>query len=109
MSEYKRITFSGVDYMDKGMNRLKLLEDMIVSGRLVGLPCSIGDTVYRLYKVTKEIAERKVVAIRLSEKPTVFTCIPQDGDGIDCFNETEIGEYYFTDRAEAERRLAELK
>ena len=49
MSRYKRITFSGVDYFDKGMNRLKELEDMIESGLLIVSPCKIGSTLYIIH------------------------------------------------------------
>ena len=62
MSKYKRLTTkcevgigltetSGniVNDYEKVVNRLVELEDKIESGRLVELPCNVGDTVYRVY------------------------------------------------------------
>lgn len=55
MSEYRRLTVKDSCYYDEMDNvdvdalysRLADLEDMIESGRLIGLPCKYGDTVYK--------------------------------------------------------------
>lgn len=39
----------GCDYIKKAFSRLAYYEDLEEQGRLVVLPCKVGDTVYRLF------------------------------------------------------------
>lgn len=113
MSRYKRITFSGVDYLDKGMNRLKELEDMIENGLLIVSPCKYGDTLYFVY--TAEQKEPIKIIVKEISAKTI--------DGELCwfaFDELGYGGrvglvegldwwYLGADKTEAERRLAQLQ
>lgn len=89
--------------------RLHELENAIEKGEYAKLPCNVGDTVYRLHRSIKEIVEWEITSIKLSKGETIFTCGHSGTKDCCAFGETEIGEYFFTDKVEAENRLKELK
>ena len=75
----------------------------------VELPCKVGDTVWEVFN-NALIFERKVYHINLREKETTF-CL-SGKSGIIHLGIVELIDYnktWFTDRAAAEARLAELK
>ena len=89
------------------INRLAELEDKIEAGTLVELPCKVGDTVYVVYSV--EIVEWEVVSIQIFENNTLFRLGHKNTDDYNSFWLGELGDYAFLTKAEAEKRLAELK
>lgn len=98
--------FNGVD-----VDRMKELAEADKDGRLVVLPCKVGD---RLYEVTgrKTISVYKVKAIRVElfglfiEWDIVEGFVWQSLSGI---NAGEIGKTVFLTREEAERALEAMK
>lgn len=94
-----------------GIDRLRELDDAGSDGRLVVLPCKVGD---RLYEVTgrKTISVYKVRAIRVElfglfiERDIVEGFVWQSLAGI---NAGEIGKTVFLTREEAEKVLEAMK
>lgn len=94
------------------------LEDKIEQGKIVELPCAVGDKVYRIWSVGKygkSIAEFVVTNVSqimentwviryqkqaksLYSTPTIYQC-----------NFNDIGKTVFLDRASAEAKLREME
>ena len=113
MSEYKRLTerysdeieikacttcetptCDGCGMKKEILNRLADLEDKIEEGKLVELPCKVGDTVYQ------------TDGIRVYE--SVVKNIIFDTSG-EAFDKSAIGKDIFLTREAAEARLKELE
>ena len=90
-------------FLQKALDRLAELEDKIESGRLLELPCKVGDEVYIVAKQGLDIyAVEKVIVCDLWYSPTDNCLYPMTAD------ECPLSEIFPT-RAEAEKKLAELK
>lgn len=103
--------------------KLAHYEDLEEQGRLISLPCAIGDDVYKVpsetnYKLNvlggheehNKAYHQKVVAIEI-KKDCWFMVGSTDaeyGTGR-LFLDVDFGETWFLTKAEAERKLAELK
>lgn len=104
----------GLSYDNYGKKWLayKNKEQAEAKGEIVELPCGVGDAVYTIGNA--KIAEEKVLEIYIDADSTIFT-IGKVYDGVNSFK--SYARYYleqhnktwFTDKSEAERRLAELK
>ena len=106
MSEYKRLTEKVFTHDDGSSeydcdasvratnNRLGQLEDKIEEGKLVELPCKVGDTVYQ------------TDGIRVYD--SVVKNIIFDTSGV-AFDKSAIGKDIFLTREAAEARLKELE
>lgn len=120
MGEYKRLTTkcevgigltetSGniVNDYEKVVNRLAELEDKIENGRLVELPCKVGDTVYfDTYRHGESIG---VHPHKVERVEVVFRTERTFGNiGAD-IPEWQFGKSVFLTKAEAEARLKELQ
>lgn len=94
--------------------KLAELEDKIENGTLVELPCKVGTTVYHLYKAGDVITEDKVFSyhFEICSKP----CVSFENHfwygtekRVDTILVEHFGKYWFTDKAEAQAKLRELK
>ena len=120
MSEYKRLTDEELnDFTSRVVVQLEptltqqvmslILElseyrNKIENGTLIELPCKVGDTVYSIpFDDDKEIFKHKVKALRL-----LFISEADDCDFIEN-NFAWWGENIFSTKAEAEKKLKELK
>lgn len=95
----------------KVWERLKAYEDAEAEGRLVVLPCKVGDTVYllleRLRDGVEEIVESCLVQHSITRRSEFFSCF------IDCdeigntleFRRDDFGKTVFLTREEAEAAL----
>lgn len=82
--------------------KLAEYEDLEEQGRLIKLPCKVGDTVY--YIDDGEIYWDKVYSIDLrKEKGEFVFCI-----GCMDYKEEDFGKIAFTSKAEAEKALEEM-
>lgn len=120
MSEYDRLTTKsevGIDLTEtrenivndyqKVVNRLAELEDDLASGKLVRVPCRVGDTVYEVFKshVPPIIKETKIEKIVITAKGLRLRLARNS------FYETSvssIGKTIFFTKAKAEARIKEL-
>lgn len=98
------------------LNRLAHYEDLAEQGRLVELPCKIGDTIYKIpsavnYKLNvvnghqenNRVYEQVVCSIKICPSGYLLeTC-----DGKDCVIEQFFKESWFITKSEAEQALAE--
>ena len=69
-------------------------------GRLVILPCKVGDTIYRCGDPIKKIYEWQIAYVEVYEDETVFV-----DDSDNTFVEADIGKTVFLTHEEAERAL----
>ena len=91
--------------------RLAELEDDLESGKIIRLPCKVGDTVYWLI-ASKYIIECVVSFINISVgKKTHFTVwVKQKCEGVENdFSSDDLDEEWFLTREEAEAKLKELQ
>lgn len=136
MSEYKRMTKSGgkfassvysldtanfvygddiIESQNEGLvqqliERLAELEDKIEQETLIELPCRVGDTVYQ---ITRDfVSEYKIKGFRCFESGHIFfewQCIKGIYINIHGFYINVIGQTVFLTKAEAEKKLEELR
>ena len=129
MSEYKRLTLSGVPYSEKPMQRLQELEDKIESGEILKPPCKVRDTVFVIVpfchnckydngdhcycknKSKDKIVKMTVRSIRYDYMGYVLTEDMGNSMGtlsLYCY-QRNFGKKWFFDKQQAEARLKELK
>ena len=117
--------------MAKAINRLCELEDKIEQGKLLELPCAVGDALWKIedvwhlddratwkYHYEKEIVEFMVRSISIScNSKGVWTkkfriCEVQNGKTIDKQRNIEFGDYgktVFLDRSAAGAKLRKME
>jgi len=96
------------------LEKLAHYEDLEEAGRLIELPCKVGDTVYFPLKYKHNSAIINCIQI---EKHGIFVYWEQYETGVDVtelwdegsFEISAIGKTVFLTKAEAEANLAELK
>lgn len=85
--------------------RLKEYEDLEEQGKLLKLPCAVGDTVYRIIpKTYRKIAELKIKEFVVCENGLCFRTDKTDFS----YSCDEFGEYIFLTKEEAEAALREM-
>lgn len=133
MSEYKRLTYryehnpQWVGTIDRSngtesensqcVQRLCELEDEIENGTLVRLHCKVGDTVYIpwVWGEVSGVATLTVEHIDMQEDGQFRLYLELDTDIVEYEMEyrehlmSNFGKTWFTDKAEAEAKLRELK
>lgn len=82
--------------------KLKEYEDLEEQGRLIKLPCKVGDTVYVI--VGKNISVQKIQRATIDSEMKIEFCTKRRGFAL--FN---IGKTVFLTKSEAEAKLKELK
>ena len=97
-------------YLLAVQKKLKEYEHLEEQGRLIKLPCKVGDTIYKPNPVTlKEIVEIKIESVFITENifnisgrttkmKYSFCCAPKD-----------FGKTVFLTKSEAEAKLEELR
>lgn len=96
------------------LQKLAAYEDAEEHGRLVILPCKVGDKVYLLWscgKYGKSVSEMVVKHIDIDLMPDIeFACRKEKGTGSYWFfKQKDIGKTVFLTREEAEVALKGLK
>lgn len=89
--------------------KLKDYEDLKEQGKLIELPCAVGDTVYEVQEIRKRIQEYTVISVHNSHCSTLFGWELKDGKGVysnlNGFEKSAIGKTVFLTREEAEAAL----
>ena len=89
--------------------KLQRYEDLEEQGRLITLPCKIGDTVYEVQEIRKRIQEYTVISVHHSHCSTLFGWTLKDGKGVysnlNGFEEHAIDKTVFLTKEEAEAAL----
>lgn len=91
------------------VDRLAELEDALESGKIVRLPCKVGDTVYF---VCGNVSEYKICEVEYDGIFFIFRCFNQkyvDEHKWFSFFDERIGKTVFLTREEAEKKLEEVQ
>lgn len=91
------------------MEKLATYEDVEEQGRLIKLPCKVGDTVYGMSMgkfISLTVNEISIFCIK-GEKIINAKC--QNNDGFRNYVEWEFGKTVFLTREEAEQKLKEME
>lgn len=91
------------DAEQEGVARLRELAEADRDGRLVVLPCKVGDTVY--FALLGKIIEKQVFSIVAFSNSTRIYC----GGTSEYFRPEDIGKTFFLTREEAEKALEAMK
>lgn len=100
-------------YIKDVLEKLADYEDLEEQGRLIKLPCKVGDTIYAVGEIVKEY---KVISVSYhSNKPTnrsefCIETLPVNGSRVvTAFYDKEFGKNVFLTKSEAEAKLKELR
>lgn len=100
-------------YIKDVLEKLADYEDLEEQGRLIKLPCKVGDTIYAVGEIVKEY---KVISVSYhSNKPTnrsefCIETLPVNGSRVVvAFYDKEFGKNVFLTKSEAEAKLEELR
>lgn len=99
---YNELSFTEANALTKAFNHLSELEDKIENNTLIELLCKAGDKVYQ-FDNGGEIYEIEIRSIYYANNTLIYDC------GYFAFDERAIGESIFLTKAEAEKKLEELK
>ena len=91
------------DAEQEGVARLRELAEADKDGRLMVLPCKVGDTVY--FALLGRIIEKQVFSIVSFSNSTRIYC----GGTSEYFRPEDIGKTFFLTREEAEKALEAMK
>lgn len=91
------------DAEQEGVARLRELAEADKDGRLVVLPCKVGDTVY--FALLGKIIEKQVFSIVAFSNSTRIYC----GGTSEYFRPEDIGKTFFLTREEAKKALEGMK
>ena len=119
--DMERLTISGTKEakpdvtIREALNKLAEYEDLEEQGKLLELPCAVGDTVYRVNIGAKEpiihMEVCEVGIISLKEKGYVIQIMCRDevGNGETYYLGTDFGKAVFFTEPEAEQALEEIR
>lgn len=95
--------------IDAVYRKLKEYEDLEEQGRLIKLPCKVGDTVYGISmgKLISLIVNEISIFYMKSERVINVKC--QNNDEFRNYVEREFGKTVFLTKSEAEAKLKELR
>lgn len=102
-------------YISDALKKLADYEDLEEQGRLISLPCKVGDALYRVNKGAKEpVIMMRVLQLyikQLHKDRTVIKIITINDDdmGESCYFLEDIGETVFLTKSEAKAKLNELR
>lgn len=102
---YSELSFTEANALTKAFNRLAELEDKIEQGKMLELPCKVGDKVYYIDE-KKWCWEMIVVEIAILKKHIVYK-IGNGRKELRYVYDEDLGKKWFLTKAEA--KLKELK
>ena len=99
------------NFETKTMDKLADYEDLEEQGRLIKLPCKVGDTVYAIgFNNNKPIIYESVVLnILITEKEIVFNVKVDEFKINSQLKQSMFGKTVFLTQAEAEQKLKEME
>ena len=91
------------------IRKLAEYENLEEQGKLLKLPCAVGDTVYEVQDLRKRIQPYTIIAVHISDCGNLYGWELKDGKGVysnvNGFSEYAIGKQVFLTREEAEAAL----
>ena len=101
-----------VQQAEKAFAEYENYKDLNEQGKLLKLPCAVGDTVYEVQDLRKRIQPYTIIAIHVSNCGNLYGWELKDGKGVysnvNGFSEYALGKSVFLTREEAEAALKEL-
>ena len=101
-----------VQQAEKAFAEYENYQDLDEQGKLLKLPCAVGDTVYEVQDLRKRIQPYTIIAIHVSNCGNLYGWELKDGKGVysnvNGFSEYALGKSVFLTREEAEAALKEL-
>ena len=101
-----------VQQAEKAFAEYENYKDLDEQGKLLKLPCAVGDTVYEVQDLRKRIQPYTIIAIHVSNCGNMYGWELKDGKGVysnvNGFYEYALGKSVFLTREEAEAALKEL-
>ena len=101
-----------VQQAEKAFAEYENYKDLDEQGKLLKLPCAVGDTVYEVQDLRKRIQPYTIIAIHVSNCGNLYGWELKDGKGVysnvNGFSEYALGKSVFLTREEAEAALKEL-
>lgn len=94
------------------LDKLAHYEDLEEQGRLIELPCKVGDTVYFIkfaFSVAKSPITAEIVSIKIIDGEIIYTAITQDNSIFRKFKIDAIDKTVFFTKSEAEAKLKEME
>ena len=91
------------------IDRLAEYEDLEEQGKLLKLPCKVGQKVYLLRKDIKSVIDGGIISIRIGEFAREMKIFIIDDDRYTDVSFDKIGDIVFLTREAAEAALKELK
>ena len=93
------------------LKKLADYEDLEEQGRLIKLPCKVGDTVYGINTDRNIVSALKIISVKIYSYAIYFDYQLIDGiyKNIVSFADADIGKTVFLTKAEAEAKLKELR
>ena len=102
-----------VQQAEKAFAEYENYKDLDEQGKLLKLPCAVGDTVYEVQDLRKRIQPYTIIAIHVSNCGNLYGWELKDGKGVysnvNGFSEYALGKSVFLTREEAEAALKELE
>lgn len=95
----------------EAIDKLAHYEDMEEQGRLIELPCKVGDTVYFIkfaFSVAKSPITAEILSIKIIDGEMIYTAITQENSIVRKFKSDAIGKTVFFTKSEAEAKLKEM-
>lgn len=97
------------DFAENYREQLKEYQQLEEQGRLIKLPCKVGDTVYKVNKASKKISQHKVIKFEIDKTDVKAYTMQIIFENFDfCFLH-HFGETVFLTKSEAEAKLKELR
>ena len=94
----------------KAIVKLKRYEDLEEQGRLLKLPCKVGDTIWYVNEDDDEYPiELEIDTISREDNKDTWYCVNDDVYGKFEFIDSEFGKTVFLTKSEAEAKLKELR
>lgn len=89
--------------------QLKEYQQLEEQGRLIKLPCKVGDTVYKVNKASKKVSQHKVIKFEIDKADATSYTMQIFFENCDfCFLH-HFGKTVFLTKSEAEAKLKELR
>lgn len=108
------LEFDELNKTTNALNRLAEYEDLEEQGKLVKLPCAVGDEVYRINRgaevpiIPMKVTEIGILSLKIDDLVVQIACRDGSDGGITHYLSWEFGESVFFSEEEAEATLKEL-
>ena len=90
------------------LQKLAEYVDLEEQGKLIKLPCKVGDIVYKVNKASKKVSQHRVIKFEIEKEDLYYTMQIWFENYNFCFL-NHFGETVFLTRSEAEQKLKEME